>query len=251
MRDNWARQRWAPNAKAQTRKGTQHETLVNGDAAPRRRKGPRKRAKTLDDSQFETLLEAAVAKSNVPESDALKLLLSYLAGLRASEIASLDMRALTDPDGRISKSIWISGAQSKNGREREIPMHPCIRDALQAYRKRYPGNDYIAISSVNLTGPMETNALTVWFHRLYRKAGFADCSSHSGRRTFITNLAQRANRFHSSLADVQRLAGHARLDTTSAYIAPSEDTSAMISSLGTEPRKTHRLGQPKRPSYDW
>lgn len=251
MRHNWARQRGATNAKAQTDPRAGHRALIEGDGAVPRRKGPGKRAKTLDDQQFEALLEAVIAKSSVPESDALKLLLSFLAGLRASEIAALDMGALTDPDGKISKSIWISGANAKNGRPREIPMHPRIREALRAYRKRYPANGYVAISTVNPTGPMEANALTVWFHRLYRTAGFASCSSHSGRRTFITNLAQRANRFHNSLLDVQHLAGHARLETTEAYIAPSEDTSAMISSLGTVPRKSHRLGQPKRPSYDW
>lgn len=251
MRYNRTHQRWAMNAKAQPHPHARHEALITGDMAVPRRKGPRKRAKTLDDQQFEALLAAVIATSKVPESDALKLLLSYLAGLRASEIASLDMRALTDPDGKIGKSIWISGANSKNGQQREIPMHPRVRDALRAYRKRYPANNYVAISSVNLTGPMAANALTVWFHRLYRSAGFADCSSHSGRRTFITNLAQRANRFHNSLADVQHLAGHARLDTTEAYIAPSEDTSAMISSLGTQPRKSYRLGKPKPRSYDW
>jgi integrase/recombinase XerD len=55
--------------------------------------------------------------------------------------------------------------------------------------------------------------------RLYRKLGFADASSHSGRRTFITQVARKIIQCGGSLRDVQELAGHASLATTQGYIA--------------------------------
>ena len=48
--------------------------------------------------------------------------------------------------------------------------------------------------------------------------GFEGCSSHSGRRTFITNAARRISTVGGSLRDVQVLAGHSALSTTQRYI---------------------------------
>lgn len=189
-----------------------------------------KRAKTLDNDQFEKLMAYVDANSSSPERDRLFVLLSYKAGLRAAEIAKIDIKAMTDPEGRVAKLITIFANVGKKGREREIPMHPDIRTALKNFRKRYPDTPFIAVSTVD-GKRMSVNAVTLYMWRLYKLAGFEGCSSHSGRRTFITKLAQRANKFHSSLRDVQLLAGHARLDTTERYIAPSLDTSAMVASL--------------------
>jgi integrase/recombinase XerD len=56
------------------------------------------------------------------------------------------------------------------------------------------------------------------FAEWYRKLGFVGCSSHSGRRSFITQAARKASLVGGSLRDVQALAGHASLSTTSRYI---------------------------------
>lgn len=49
------------------------------------------------------------------------------------------------------------------------------------------------------------------FQRWYRHLGFVGCSSHSGRRTFITNAARKISTVGASLKDVQELAGHTNL----------------------------------------
>ena len=65
---------------------------------------------------------------------------------------------------------------------------------------------------------MSAGSVTVWFHRLYSDLGFTGCSSHSGRRTFITRAARRVIEAGGSLRDVQQLAGHANLAMTQRYI---------------------------------
>jgi integrase len=65
---------------------------------------------------------------------------------------------------------------------------------------------------------MSSNAVTVWFHRLYSSLGFAGASSHSVRRTFVTRCAKKIVEAGGSLRDAQELAGHASLQTTQRYI---------------------------------
>jgi integrase/recombinase XerD len=58
------------------------------------------------------------------------------------------------------------------------------------------------------------NTLTQHFHFLYKKSGVDGASSHSGRRTFITNLASKG----VSVRVLMSLAGHKHLGTTQRYI---------------------------------
>jgi integrase len=60
-----------------------------------------------------------------------------------------------------------------------------------------------------------------WFRRLYAELGLTGCSSHSGRRTFVTNAARLVFKAGGSLRDVQQLAGHRSIDQTQAYIDAS------------------------------
>lgn len=202
-----------------------------------------KQAKTLDPDQFERLNKFIDKKSSMPVRDRLMFLLSYKAGLRVSEIAKIDISAMTNSEGKIAKIITIFSNVGKKQKQREIPMHESIADALTEFMKTYPGATFIALSSqpfryrrpdevpVAAYRRMSVNSLTVYFHWMYQQAGFEGASSHSGRRTFGTQLARRANNFHNSLKDVQLLMGHARLDTTERYLEPSDDTVDMVNSL--------------------
>jgi len=62
----------------------------------------------------------------------------------------------------------------------------------------------------------------------YRGLGMAGCSSHSGRRTFITRAARNIIGAGGSLRDVQQLAGHANLGTTQGYIEGSSDAKRRV-----------------------
>ena len=51
-------------------------------------------------------------------------------------------------------------------------------------------------------------SIVVWFNRAFHNIGLHGCSSHSGRRTFITRAARLVHKAGGSLRDVQLLAGH-------------------------------------------
>ncbi len=56
------------------------------------------------------------------------------------------------------------------------------------------------------------------FARWYQAIMMTGCSSHSGRRTFITNAARKISTVGGSVRDVQLLAGHSNMRTTQQYI---------------------------------
>ena len=59
------------------------------------------------------------------------------------------------------------------------------------------------------------------FRGWYSELSLAGCSSHSGRRTFITTAARKISLVGGSIRDVQKLAGHQSLQTTERYIESS------------------------------
>ena len=62
-----------------------------------------------------------------------------------------------------------------------------------------------------------TNSLAQTFSLVYKSAGIEGASSHSGRRTFLTSLANRGTAIHI----LKTLAGHRSISTTAAYLYSS------------------------------
>ena len=78
---------------------------------------------------------------------------------------------------------------------------------------------------------LSANSVAHWFKRLFTSLGFDGCSSHSGRRTFITRAARKLSQAGGSLRDVQQLAGHASLQTTQRYVEGSSDAKRKLVAL--------------------
>ena len=75
----------------------------------------------------------------------------------------------------------------------------------------------------NLADGTEARTLLERLRTIYDELDLQGCSSHSGRRTFITRAARSVHKAGGSLKDVQELAGHSALTTTERYIEGDRD----------------------------
>jgi integrase/recombinase XerD len=90
--------------------------------------------------------------------------------------------------GEIGAVLELRDHAAKMGSGRLIPLHPDLQQAFSALRQLSPGPGPVVCSERG--GPMKPLSIVVWFQRAYEALGFDGCSSHSGRRTFITRAAR-------------------------------------------------------------
>jgi integrase/recombinase XerD len=69
------------------------------------------------------------------------------------------------------------------------------------------------------------------FKGWYDEMGLIGCSSHSGRRTFITDAAKKVSQVGGSLRDIQMMVGHTSLQTTQRYIEYDTQSQRMLINL--------------------
>jgi integrase/recombinase XerD len=181
---------------------------------------PGKQAKILSTEQIKRLLVFASTTRN-PDRDKLIVLLSLKAGLRAGEIAKLTWDMVLGPTGEIGSVIELRDCAAKKKSGRLIPMHRSLRTALAAWRKMTTGTGPVIRSEHG--GAMRPVSIVNWFALAYQAVGLEGCSSHSGRRTFITRAARLVHKAGGSLRDVQLLAGHRSIQTTQRYIDGDSD----------------------------
>lgn len=187
-----------------------------------------KQAKILSTSDISDLLLYA-STTRQPLRNRLIVLLSIKAGLRASEISKLSWDMVLEPNGEVAHVIELRDAAAKMGRGRRIPLHPELRQAVIQWRKLHGVDGPVVVSERGCA--MTPLSIVVWFYRAYENIGLAGCSSHSGRRTFVTRAARLVHKAGGSLRDVQLLAGHASIQTTQRYIDGDSDVQRKLVAL--------------------
>ena len=185
-------------------------------------------AKILNKEQADLLLIYS-GSTRHPQRDRLIVLLSIKAGLRAGEIASLTWDMVLGANGDLTACIELHDHAAKKRSGRRIPLHPDLRDTLLAWRAVSVPSGPIIRSERG--GRMRAASIVLWFARAFRAIGLDGCSSHSGRRTFITRAARLVHKAGGSLRDVQLLAGHRSITTTQRYIEGDTDAQRKLVSL--------------------
>jgi integrase len=187
-----------------------------------------KQAKILAANHIDDLLLYA-GTTRYSARDRVIVLLSVKAGLRAAEIANLTWDMVLDPEGNVCTSLELRDSAAKMGHGRIIPLHSDLRDALTALNTMASYGRPVVMSERG--DKMKARSIVIWFSRAYRAIGLAGCSSHSGRRTFITRAARLVHKAGGSLRDVQLLAGHRSIQTTQRYIDGDSDAQRRLVSL--------------------
>jgi integrase/recombinase XerD len=175
-----------------------------------------KQAKTLTAPEVRRVLDYIATRKHAQRNRAM-LLVTYYAGLRVGEVAALRRGDVVDEQGKVRPEIRLDAAQTKGKHARVVFVPEKLRKELTTYVQAVPQpNPNAALFATQKSGinGFTANTLTQHFHHLYKRAGVDGASSHSGRRTFITNLASRG----VGVRVLMTLAGHRNISTTQAYI---------------------------------
>ena len=188
-----------------------------------------KQAKILSDQDISALIRTT-RFSRHPIRNKVIVLLSVKAGLRASEISKLTWEMVLTASGKVGNIIELQNCAAKKGHGRGIPIHPDLKQALV---KLQSGSDSSSgpVARSERGGRMTAMSVVNWFAAAYRELQLNGCSSHSGRRTFVTRAARLAHKAGGSLRDVQLLAGHRSIQTTQGYIDGDSDAQRRLVSL--------------------
>ncbi len=145
---------------------------------------------------------------------------SFYAGLRAKEIAALSVGNVFDEAGAVREQFILSAAQSKGGQTRTVYLNQRLRRALVDYGDTIKLTDpQQALFASQKGGHFSANTMCQPFLDIYKACGLKDASSHSGRRTYITRLANKG----VGVRLLAALAGHAHISTTQRYIDVNSD----------------------------
>jgi integrase/recombinase XerD len=130
---------------------------------------------------------------------------------------------IIDADGQLGDAIHLTDIASKGRSGRVIPLNKQLRANLAqmlnfAKRDKRFRPEAAYVITTERSPRTSAQAVVNMFKRWYTGLGLLGCSSHSGRRTFITNAAKKISTVGGSLRDVQALAGHSSLAVTQRYI---------------------------------
>jgi integrase len=176
-----------------------------------------KQAKVLNSKQVDAVLNYISGLRYGLRNQVISLL-SVRAGLRAKEIAALKWSMVLGADGEIGEFIHLTNNASKGMSGRIIPINRQLKAALLELFRQGEIDPTGYVIRTERSDHTSAQAVVNLFQSWYRDLGLVGCSSHSGRRTFITNAARKISTVGGSLRDVQHLAGHSSLQTTQRYI---------------------------------
>ena len=176
-------------------------------------------AKTLTAAEIEHLL-AHIQTRKYSARNRSMMLLTHWAGLRIGEVACLRWSDATCLDGTVKEEIRLLPNMTKGRHARTVFVSAKLRAELQVYaaQARCVDRSYpFFASQKSIYAGFSANTLAQTFAVLYAGAGLEGASSHSGRRTFLTTLANKGTAIHI----LKTLAGHRSISTTAAYLYSS------------------------------
>lgn len=175
-------------------------------------------AKTLKPAELRQVLGYIATSTKHIARNRTMLLMTHWAGLRVGEVAALTIGDVVNADGTVKEEVRLSAEQTKGNSARTVYLGTKIRRELAQY--------LATINTANKLKPLfytqkragfTANTLTQHFFHLYRAAGVEGASSHSGRRSYLTALADKGISIHI----LKSLAGHRSIATTAKYLYSS------------------------------
>ena len=187
-------------------------------------------AKVLTEKEIKKVIKVIESKRHASRNRCM-FMMTHMSGARISEVASLRICDVLASDGGIKSEVYLSAVQTKGSKGRTLYLSDKLREEINLYLKtRFKLKDLLPVTMTDTVRALFTNqkdcqrgfsASTAcqMFHYWYKEAKIEGASSHSGRRGFITNLANRG--VHVRI--LQELAGHSSIAVTQKYIDVNQD----------------------------
>lgn len=180
-----------------------------------------KQAKLLTQAEQKRVYAVIDAHRYSPRNRAM-FAFSFFAGLRACEIAALRVGDVFDANGGVRDTVYLDVAQTKGDEAGTVLVSKRLRKALCAYASAYPHHTSNSKSPLFFSakrGGFSAQTIVNLFARFYALANIKGASSHSGRRQFLTELADKG----VNVRVIQALARHKDIGTTQRYIDYNEN----------------------------
>jgi integrase/recombinase XerD len=176
-------------------------------------------AKTLTPAEIEHVL-AHIAQRSYALRNRVMFLTGLWSGMRVGEIASLRVSDVVNTDGSIKAEVRLTAEQTKGRQPRTVFLPQKLQQELADYMSLRPSaKPHYPLFITGGRKPFSANVMAQHFHYLFKHAGIAGASSHSMRRSFITNLAARG----IGVRVLAELAGHRSIAVTQKYIDVNDD----------------------------
>jgi integrase/recombinase XerD len=176
-------------------------------------------AKSLTPNEIDQILRYIDSKK-FGYRDRVMFLMTVWSGMRIKEVASLRICDVIGPDGKVLAEVRLSAEQTKGRHSRTVFLPEKLRVEIAQYIKgkclKFPE---LALFYSATGRPFSANTLCQHFYWLYKNSGVSGASSHSGRKTFLTTLANKGISIHI----LASLAGHRSISVTNRYLTANDD----------------------------
>jgi len=176
-------------------------------------------ARILNQQELRRVLDHVATRRHSARNRAM-LLLTHFAGMRVAEVAALRINDVLTSDNTVKAEVRLMPNQPKGKYARTVYLNERMQKELAKYIKTIRIKDpTLPLFYTQKQAGFSANSLTGYFFYLYRAVGLEGASSHSGRRSFLTGLANKGTAIHI----LKSLAGHRNISTTAAYLYSSPD----------------------------
>jgi len=194
-----------------------------------------KQSKTLNKNQIKMVGEYLLS-NRYGLRDQTIFYFSVKCGLRSKEISHLKWWMVMDSDGSVGNYLNLPNSSSKGRSGRVVPLNKDLKKNLEMMldeNRRLSDFDPQTSFIVRTERSKSTSPQTIvnMFQRWYGDLGLIGCSSHSGRRTFITETSKKISTVGGSLRDIQMMVGHSSLQTTQRYIESDSECQRKVVDL--------------------
>mgnify|MGYP003869592359 CR=1 FL=1 len=182
-------------------------------------------AKVLNEKEIRKVLLHIASKKHSARNRCM-FLMTTNCGMRVGEVAALRICDVLTNDGQIVEEIRLKAEQTKGSVGRTVLLSKKMQEELHHYLScRFKLKDLTAVTYTDTSRALfstqknnhrgfSSSTACQLFHYIYKNANVVGASSHSGRRGFITNLADKGIHVRVLMA----LAGHQSIATTQRYI---------------------------------